>query len=157
MSIKRNSIGYQLFDFGKSVFQDEPKDICQYMRGIIKGLLLAVLLVVAGVGIGMGIIEPIAVGIGYLFTGEIIPFYGLVLVSNPKDQFVLAGVGMSVWIFVGTLIMFGMGNHYVWKPIKYRMKMENRESTLAMSWKSVKEKTCLMIDFEGEKSEVFKR
>lgn len=148
LTINRNSWHYQLFVFGKQENYFKNADICQYVWGVFRGLLLACLCVFAGVIAGIVFLEPIIVLIGYLINGYINPFF-----SDSIDVLIL---GCMVYLILFVLLLIGIVG-CVYDDYKHkRGNIEKKETLLSTWYRSVKEKTCFFVKFDGETKDLLK-
>jgi hypothetical protein len=134
MKVSKKSIWDQLYQFPDSSRSDNI-DICRYVRGVLRGIFVAILAVGGGVLLSVIILNPYFVGIMTLVTGVFI--VGELFWLSIMIQAVLGGI-----VIFATLQDKRAKRSFE----KYEAGIVEEPSFLGIWYKSFKEKTCFLIE-----------
>ena len=143
MKVSKNSFWDQLYCF-PDIYQHEKTNICKYARGVLRGIIAAMAFVVGGVLGSMFILYPYFVFILYGLTGYYEPELAW------RDDQVVFGASLVVQFLVLCVVLVAVFHDHVLIP--YRCSRSGKPakppSFLTLWYRSVKEKTCFLIERE---------
>ena len=147
MKINKTSIWDQFYCFPKGDhWYSTNTNICEYARGVLRGILAALAFIVGGVLVGLFILYPYFVMIMAAITGYYEPEL------NGRTDGAFFWLSLFIQALLVCMVLFAVIHDAL---IPYRTsKAEHRRanpkppSFLKLWYRSVKEKTCFIIERE---------
>ena len=135
MKVKKDSILDQFYMFLCN-HKSPHTDICTYVRGIIRGMFVAILVAVGISGVIIFVIEPYIALALYLVTGSGGGFFeaeGVLAVGSTLIQSMLL-------LFYGFKYLIGLAKAHL------HIKLPSTPSIISTRYKAFKEKTCYLVE-----------
>ena len=141
MKVSTKSIWDQLYTF-PSQCKFTTTNICEYTRGVLRGIVIALLFVIGGVLGGLFVLYPYFVWILYAVTG----YYEPQLEGHTDSMFFM--LSLTIQALLVCIVIFAVGHDAL---IPYRAAKRERDRAkpdgfIKVWYKSVKEKTCFIIE-----------
>lgn len=142
MKVTKNSIWDQLYCF-PSQYKSSTTNICEYTRGVLRGIFVALCFVLGGVLTGLFVLYPYFIlGMAFI-TG----YYEPELAGHSDKAFFI--MSLVVQGIIGLIVLIAVIHDYT---IPYRerrqFKISRSPSFLRLWYRSIKEKTCFIIERE---------
>ena len=132
MIVKRDSIWDQLYIFPNQ-YAAATTNICVYTRGILRGIAMMLMCIIFGVVFSILILYPYFIGVLTLVTGQFIPFEVLFSVSIG-----IQSMGLGIFLT----------SKFLSKGVGYPTLKRKEPTFLTIWYRSIKEKTCFIIERE---------
>ena len=156
MKVSKNSWHYNLyrmgnigpFEYRKDWMLDTPRDLCQYIRNIVLGAVVALILIIVGFILSLFILDlPISIVMYFITDNGWIDF-----ISEPT---IIVGTGIYGFLSSGLIIYYGVQLYIkfdtkipddVKEKIKDSIEESETMSLVKTGYKSFKDKTCVFIE-----------
>lgn len=140
MKVNKSSFWDQLYTF-PSQYKYATTNICEYTRGILRGIFLALCFVLGGVLTGLFVLYPYFVMVMTLITG----YYEPQLAGHVDSTFFILSLVIQALV-AGVLILAVIHDALIPYRERRMSKPAKPPSFLTLWYRSVKEKTCFLIE-----------